>query len=411
METGCYSLHRLKHRAVIAFIIVFSLLFYILCIHIYYYNRTLGVIGILKNVDQQLQQKVLYDLFTGSIDIEDGKYVLMKNGYQFSGRYFIFFDSFIIGISIVYLTIMVLLFRIYSSFVKVKINRIEKELDYLKTETEHFLFGTKIVRDNDYKECNYLLDRLEQRVHDMSLTNRGELDRMINFHQNIIHQINTPLNTIKILVEYLCDEGKIEKEYLDNINYAINKASDLTHIYLKISKFDSGKVKYSFERIELFEMIEEIYLALKIYADYHQVVLTNKCDDSFIYADAIWIKEAIENIVKNCIEKVGKRREIIIKSKTINEFTEIIIDDGQNYNNIENINFERFESSQSGIGIGLHLCKQIIETHLGDILVTVSSTGGLRFVLKIPNKPQKMKIKLEEEHENNIRDKGHSKKI
>lgn len=405
METGCHSLHRLKHRAVIALIIVFSLLFYVICIYTHYYHRMLETVGALRNLEQDVQQVALYQLFTGSITIEDGKYVLMKNGYHYSGQYFLFFDSFTICISIVYLTAMIIFFRIYTIFVKIKINRVENELDYLKTETEHFLFGSAIVRNGDYKECNYLLDRLEQRVEDISVFNRKELNRMLTFHQNIIHQINTPLNTIKILIEHLYDDGKIEKFYLDNMNYAIEKASDLTRIYLRLSKLDIGKVKYHFEKIELFDLIEEVYYSLKIYANYYHVTLVNKCDSSIVYADSVWIKEAIENIVKNFIENVVRSKTIVITSATFKDETIIYIDDNGNDSiDIENISFERFESSQSGIGIGLHLCKQIIEMHLGEIIVKNNSFGGVRFIIKLPNQPRKKKVRMEEKDESYCRD-------
>lgn len=404
METGCYSLHRLKHRAVITLIIVFSLLFYIFCIHIHYYNRTLETIGILRNVDQQLQQNVLYDLFTGKIDIEDGKYVLMKNGYQFSGQYFLFVDPYIIGINVIYLIIMIYIFYIYKKYIKNATKRAEKELNYMKREMEHFLFGSPIMREDSYKECNYLLDRLEQRVCDMSLLNKNELDRILNLHQNIIHQINTPLNTIKILIEYLYNENKIEKIILDEMDYAIKKASDLTRIYLRLSKFDTGKVKYRFERIELYDMVEEVISSLQIYADYYHIFLINKCGNSIIYADAVWIKEAIENIVKNCIENVGDSNKILVSSRSFNDNTTIYIDAIEEESiDVECISFERFESSQTGIGIGLHLCKQIIETHLGEISVEQSELGGLRFIIKLPKMAHKEKIKLEDEYENNFK--------
>lgn len=275
----------------------------------------------------------------------------------------------------------------------------------MKTETEHFLFGSAIVRNGDYKECNYLLDRLEQRVEDISVFNRKELNRMLTFHQNIIHQINTPLNTIKILIEHLYDDGKIEKFYLDNMNYAIEKASDLTRIYLRLSKLDIGKVKYHFEKIELFDLIEEVYYSLKIYANYYHVTLVNKCDSSIVYADSVWIKEAIENIVKNFIENVVRSKTIVITSATFKDETIIYIDDNGNDSiDIENISFERFESSQSGIGIGLHLCKQIIEMHLGEIIVKNNSFGGVRFIIKLPNQPRKKKVRMEEKDESYCRD-------
>lgn len=69
------------------------------------------------------------------------------------------------------------------------------------------------------------------------------------------------------------------------------------------------------------------------------------------------------------------------------------------------INFERFESSKSGIGIGLHLCKQIIEAHLGKISIEKNEIGGLCFVIQLPKKIHKKKIEWEIKNENNSRDK------
>ena len=413
METGCDSLHRLKHKAVITLIIVFSLLFYIICIYAHYYYQVIEIIGSLKNINQQLQQTVLSDFFSGSITLDDGKYVLMKNGYQFSGQYYLLIDSFLILFSLGFLLVFLLIFFVYDKFLERDTNKVKKELDYLKKELEHYLFGASISRNSNYKECNYLLDRLEQKVQEMSILNKNELNHMIKFHQDIIHQINTPLNTIKILIEYLYANEMIDQEYLVSMNYAIQKAADLANIYLRLSKLDTKKVKSHFEFIELYDMVNEILDSLKVYSDYYNTNLINECDHSLIYVDAVWMKEAIENIVKNCIENAGENRIIIIKSNKENEETIIYIDDsGKKFTTNEIINFDRFESSQTGIGIGLHLCKQVIEAHLGDVKVVKNSKNDLRFIIKLPRQCHKKKVKMEEnDDEINCRNKVHKKEI
>ncbi len=397
METGCHSLHRLKHRAVIALIAVFSLLFYIICMYTHNYHRILMTVGILKNFEQEVQQETLYELFTGSINIEDGKYVLMKNGYQFSGQLFLFFDTFSILISISYLIIIVVLLKVYKKTEENKTREIELELNYLKTGIESFLFGGKVDRNDSYKECNYLLDRLEKRVYDENKSNENELFKRIAFHQNIIHQINTPLNTIKILIEYLYEQEKIEKSYLDNMNYAIEKASDLARIYLRSSKLDIGKVIYQFEETELNELIEDVCHSLNIYANYHQTRIINKCSNLKIYVDSLWVKEAIENIVKNFIENSVNSNIIIISSIAVQDKIFIFIEDNKrtSLEKLNEINFDRFESSKSGIGIGLHLSQQIIKAHLGEVTVGKGPKGGIRFTIELLNKSQKSKVKLE----------------
>ena len=71
---------------------------------------------------------------------------------------------------------------------------------------------------------------------------------------------------------------------------------------------------------------------------------------------------------------------------------------------VDEVIFERFESSKTGIGIGLHLCKQIVEKHLGKITVERSPLGGLRFVIVLPKYSHKQKMDLEEKDENDCTD-------
>lgn len=287
-----------------------------------------------------------------------------------------------------------------------KANELECELIYLKEELEHYLFDDCFNRNAQYRECNYLLDRLEQKVYDVNKLKESEIERVMTFHQNIIHQINTPLNTIKILTEQLAAEGLLDQESQDTIQYAINRAAGLAHTYLRSSKMDAGKVVFEYEEILLFDLVEDIFRLLKITANHFHTTLCNQCQNSVIYADEGWITEAIANIVKNAIENAGEDKKVVVSSKEM--FDKVIIcieDDGGVDVFIDEIMFERFESSKTGIGIGLHLCKQIIEKHLGNITVERSTLGGLCFIISLPKYSSKWKINLEEKNENSYRNK------
>ena len=93
---------------------------------------------------------------------------------------------------------------------------------------------------------------------------------------------------------------------------------------------------------------------------------------------------------------------MFIFSELVENKIEIIIEDNGNANElVDHISFERFESSKTGIGIGLHLCKQIIEKHLGEISVEQSILGGLKFTIVLPIYEQKKKVELGNYYENN----------
>ena len=232
----------------------------------------------------------------------------------------------------------------------------------------------------------------------MSILNETELNKMITFHQDIIHQINTPLNTIKLIIDFLSDQGAVDSESQKILNYSIDKAAGLARVYMRASKMDAGKVRFIYEKISVRDLTEEIFAMLQTHAEFNQIVLSNFCDDSFIYVDPAWMKEAISNIVKNAIENAGNGNTVQVSSCQKEEKVFIYIDDsGDPDEIIDETVFERYESSKAGIGIGLHLCKQIIESHLGDISVTRSPLlGGLRFAIALPIQNQKTKIKLED---------------
>lgn len=404
METGCNSLYRLICKAVKMLIIFISLLFYVFGVHIHYYQRTLTIIGALKEVDPIIQQQVLAALFLNIDHVEDGLYVLMKNGYYRQGQKVLFVDPCIIILTLIFIAIIFFILFLYKKKSLKKAKKLEREMNYLKNELEHYLFDDCFNRNDNYKECNYLLDRLEQKVYDVNKLKETEIERVMIFHQNIIHQINTPLNTIELLTEQLANQGILNQEYQDIIQYAIDRAASLAHTYLRSSKMDAGKVVFECEEIQLHDLIEDIFKMLDITAKYFHTTLCNQCQNSIIYADEGWITEAITNIVKNAIENAGEDKKVIVSSKEMFDKVALYIEDnGDASNFIDEVMFERFESSKTGIGIGLHLCKQIIEKHLGEITVERSTIGGLCFIITLPKYSSKQKINWREKSENSCR--------
>ena len=304
--------------------------------------------------------------------------------------------------TLIYILIIILLLILYKRYSLKKVKEINDELNYILNELEHFIYKGNMERKDQYKRCNYILDRLGYRLKEENDYNQEVIVTMIKTHQDIIHQIKTPLNVIKIWVEQFELQGKITRSEFDTINYAIEKATDLANIYMRASKFDAGKVEFENEKINLYELIEDNFKLLKVQAKYFQTKLVNNCDNVIFYGDIVWIGEALSNIIKNAIENAGMYKKVFISSEVATDKIKIIIEDNGNANElVDHISFERFESSKTGIGIGLHLCKKIIEKHLGEISVEQSILGGLKFTIVLPKYQQKKKVELEKYYEDN----------
>ncbi|MGL5514226.1 MAG: sensor histidine kinase, partial [Sporomusa sp.] len=109
-----------------------------------------------------------------------------------------------------------------------------------------------------------------------------------------------------------------------------------------------------------------------------------------IQGDSGWISEAIQNILKNCMESAGENGKIEIICTDNPLFTEIAIRDSGAGFKKEDLShlFDRFyrgkNANASGYGIGLALCKMSITRQGGTITAKNHPQGGAIFAIHFP---------------------------
>lgn len=110
-----------------------------------------------------------------------------------------------------------------------------------------------------------------------------------------------------------------------------------------------------------------------------------------IEVDVEKTKRVFVNIIKNAIEAMPKGGKLIIKSKKTNCRLEIAITDtgtGIPKKILEKIWIPLFTTKAKGIGLGLPICKRIVEAHGGTIFVESTVGKGTTFIVTIPIKPK-----------------------
>jgi signal transduction histidine kinase len=109
-----------------------------------------------------------------------------------------------------------------------------------------------------------------------------------------------------------------------------------------------------------------------------------------IQGDSGWLSEAIQNILKNCIESVGENGKIEIVCENTPLFTEIAIHDSGAGFQKEDLPylFDRFyrgkNPNAAGYGIGLALCQMIIRRQGGTLTAKNHPQGGAIFAIRFP---------------------------
>ena len=209
---------------------------------------------------------------------------------------------------------------------------------------------------------------------------------------DVSHQLKTPLAALKMYDEIMAQEG-MDSETIHAFSQKslreIRRVEDVVYTLLKIARLDAGTVRMEKAEENMEMLLKDVTERFEMLAaqEAKEIVLSGSSDVSF-YCDALWMSEALGNVVKNALEHTGKGGKVVISWERTPLLTNIVVEDngtGIHQEDIHNI-FKRFYRSRfsqdtHGIGLGLPLAKSIVEAHQGTISVTSKVGQGSRFVL------------------------------
>ncbi len=209
---------------------------------------------------------------------------------------------------------------------------------------------------------------------------------------DVSHQLKTPLAALKMYDEIMAQEGT-DRETIHAFSQKslreIRRVEDVVYMLLKIARLDAGTVRMEKAEENMEMLLKDVTERFEMLAaqEAKEIVLSGSSDVS-LYCDALWMSEALGNVVKNALEHTGRGGKVVISWERTPLLTNIVVEDngtGIHQEDIHNI-FKRFYRSHisqdtHGIGLGLPLAKSIVEAHQGTVSVTSRVGKGSRFVL------------------------------
>ncbi len=207
---------------------------------------------------------------------------------------------------------------------------------------------------------------------------------------DISHQLKTPLTSMMVMSDLLMNENDEDKrkEFLSIIATQLDKMKWLITNLLKISKLDAGTTQFKREDISIKDVLTQSLKPFSVTLDIRQIEIINTSEDFIFKGDDKWTSEAVENIIKNCIEHTDDGGTLTFYTKKTNVYNSLFITDngcGIAEEDLPHI-FERFyhgkNSSSESVGIGLALAKTVLEKEKGDILVTSKTGEGSTFEVR-----------------------------
>jgi len=273
-----------------------------------------------------------------------------------------------------------------------KINDKNTELQKINTELT-------LARE----ELTILNRDLEKKVKERTADVEKLLKQKDEFISQLGHDLKTPLTPLNILIPIVKEQEQDPKlkELLDVISNNLQYMKNLVIKTLELAQLNSENYLFGFEDINLSQQICNILKMESTYFGGKEVTIQNNIpQDIFVHADLLQIKEVFDNLISNAVKySQPDGVKITLDAQKKDEYIVVSVKDtgnGLDSPQIEHVFDEFYKVDYSrhdlqSTGLGLSICKRIVEKHGGRIWIESEGKGKgstFFFTLKAPMKKQ-----------------------
>ena len=221
-----------------------------------------------------------------------------------------------------------------------------------------------------------------------------------NLLRSISHDIRTPLTSISgnasnLLHHYRQLDEDTLKQIFSDIYDDSEWLIDLVENLLSISRIENGQMDLHLSLDVMNDVIEEALKHVDRNASRHRISVRDTEDILLVNMDTRLISQVLINLINNAIKNTPDGSEIVIESKQDGDSAVVsVCDNGPGISDdVKPHIFEMFYTGQNkvadgrrGMGLGLALCRSIMEAHHGSITLCDNEPSGCRFVISLPMK-------------------------
>lgn len=193
----------------------------------------------------------------------------------------------------------------------------------------------------------------------------------------IAHEVRNPLTAIKGFFQMMENDLKGNKMYFDVIALEINRIETILSELLVLAKPQEAK----FERKNFDIILSHVITLLETQTNLNNIEITKDIEPNLplINCDENQLKQVFINYLKNAIESMdqGGKIHIHVRKQKANTILIRIVDQGSGIPKhiLNRIGEPFFTTKAQGTGLGLMICKNIIEDHYGTVRIESSSAG------------------------------------
>ncbi len=268
-------------------------------------------------------------------------------------------------------------------FLKEERNLIHVIAERLGRIIEHRLAETRL--QSLYVEEKQLRERVQ-----------AEMQRRIDFTRNLIHELKTPLTSLMATSQLLYEEetdrklGKLAQYVWEGANSLNTRIDDLHDVI----KGETGKLKLELKPVEMADLLTSVVNETQALAGQNNVVLKLDIRRPLppVTADAARVRQVILNLLNNAFKYAAEGGRVDIRCATNQNFVKVEVQDqgpGIALSEQKHLFEPGYQAAHhgeavAGLGIGLALCKLLVELHGGKIWVRSEPGKGSSFFFNLP---------------------------
>ena len=242
---------------------------------------------------------------------------------------------------------------------------------------------------------------VDERTHELSELNAKlshEVAVKNRFFSIIAHDLRSPFTTLlgmtRLIEEYVDNQDRAKlKTFAGHVNQAGEHFYELLQGLLEWSRHQMEKDDLEKTVISLSGLVDDVIAALNSSAKEKAVAIHNDIGEEFVHADYHMISTVVRNLVGNAIKFVDHGGRICISAHEHANHVEVrITDNGMGLDEdiipklfrIDEKITTRGTEGELGTGLGLPLCKDMVNRHGGTITAANNPDGGARFTFTLP---------------------------
>lgn len=272
----------------------------------------------------------------------------------------------------------------------VSITRIARQIDAKQLSTRVPLAGTNDELDTLANTLNNMLDRVQRSFRQIQ-----------QFTADAAHELRTPLTALRGSAEHALGQPRSEEQLRDVIEKSLEYyrlLGRVTDDLLLLARLDAGQEPLQFERFCLNKAVEDIVDLYRPLAVEHHVELNWQAgtDQVVIVCDSGKIRRVLSNLLDNSIKYMGGPGRIDLSLSQQNGIVHIVVNDtgpGISTKDLPHV-FERFyrgdrartasgNASKRSAGLGLAICRSIMEAHGGEIQIECPASRGTQVTVQL----------------------------